>query len=291
MEVFSEKLFLDKLFEDLESEDLMLPTLPEVALKVRDILADDDSSLSDVAKTIAQDISLSAKIIQIVNSPLLRTGKTIENISSAVNLLGGNMTRNIVTNMAMQQMFQAKTNIVDSRLRKTWNRSVEVSSIAYALCSGFCENLKADQAMLAGLVHDIGVLPILTRAEDYPELLNDEEALDRVVSNAHTRMGAAILEKWCFPEEIIVVAREHENYQYDSALTVYDTYGQVVPDYVDIVIVAGLQAEEETENGAVENQKVDWSSVPSFKKLGLATDVEVIDISMDGSMAMAMAVA
>ena len=265
MDTAAEEKFLDQLLEDLENDKLVLPTLPEVALKVRDTLEDENSSLIDVAKIINSDAALAARMIQVSNSPLLRASNPIESVEAAVTRMGSNMIRNLVTSMVMEQMFQATSDVTDKRLRKIWEHSTEVAAISHALTSQFTK-LQPEQAMLAGLVHDIGALPILSRAEDYPDLLEDEETLDRIISNVHTTIGAEILRKWNFPEELISVAEDHEDLQRDS---------KNGPDYVDIVIVANLQSLIDSNHP---HTKVDWSTVPAFEKLGLQTDVSVVDM-------------
>ena len=257
--------FLNELMTDLENDRLVLPTLPEVALKVRDTLEDENASLADVAKVITSDAALSARLIQIANSPLLRASRQIESVEAAVTRMGSDMVRNLVTSIAMEQMFQATTDATDKRLRQTWEHSTEVAAISHALASQFTK-LKPDQALLAGLVHDIGILPILTRAEDYPELLADEPMLDRIIRQAHTRLGAAILAKWNFPAELIAVAADHETLDRNPA-------GDV--DYVDVVIAANLQSVFGTDHPLA---AVDWSGVPAFARLGIATDVSVVEM-------------
>ncbi len=265
MDAAAEEKFLDKLLEDLENDKLVLPTLPEVALRVRDTLEDEDSSLLDVAKIITSDAALSARMIQVSNSPLLRAANPIESVEAAVTRMGSNMIRNLVTSMVMEQMFQATSDVTDKRLRKIWEHSTEVAAIAHALASQFTK-LQPDQAMLAGLIHDIGALPILTRAEEHPELLEDEATLDRIIESVHTTIGAEILRKWNFPEELIAVAEQHEDLNRNS---------ENGPDYVDVVIVANLQSLIDSKHRHTE---VDWNTVPAFAKLGLQADVSVVDM-------------
>ncbi len=265
MDAAAEEKFLDKLLEDLENDNLVLPTLPEVALKVRDTLENENSSLLDVAKVITSDAALSARMIQVSNSPLLRAANPIETVEAAVTRMGSNMIQNLVTSMVMEQMFQATSDVTDKRLRKIWEHSTEVAAIAHALASQFTK-LQPEQAMLAGLVHDIGALPILSRAEDYPELLDDEATLDRIISNVHTTIGAEILRKWNFPEELIAVAEEHED---------LDRVSKDGADYVDVVIVANLQSLIDSNHP---HAKIEWATVPAFEKLGLQTDVSIVDM-------------
>ena len=260
-----EEKLLDQLFTDLEDDKLVLPTLPEVALRVRETLEDEDAGLSDVAKIITTDAALSARLIQVSNSPLLRAARAIDSVESAVARMGANMTRNLVTSIAMEQMFQATSDATDRRLRDLWEHSTQVAALSHALATQFTK-LKGDQALLAGLVHDIGALPILTMAEDVPELLNDEQLLDNIIRKAHPSVGEAILKKWNFPEEMIIVASEHEDLTRDHA-------GNA--DYVDVIIVANLESYLGTQHP---HAQVDLDTVPAFKKLGLEPHSDVVDV-------------
>lgn len=256
--------FLDSLVNDLKNNKLVLPTLPEVALKVREAVNDDDVSIGDIAKVIATDAALSARIIQVANSPLLRASKAIETLDMAVNRLGMKLVRDMVTSMVMEQMFQATTDLTDKKLRQVWEHSITVAAISHALATQFT-NLNPELAMLAGLVHDIGVLPVITHAEDYPELLNNEAALNAVIRAVHGKIGKAILKAWRFPEELVAVAAEHEDLTRNSPTV----------DYVDVVTVANLQSYMGTDHPLANE---DWSTVPAFAKLGLTHEVNVIEM-------------
>jgi len=261
-----EEKLLDKLFSDLENDKLVLPTLPEVALRVRETLEDENAGMGDVAKVITSDAALSARLIQVANSPLLRAARAIESVEAAVTRMGGDMTRNLVTSIAMEQMFQATSDATDKRLRALWEHSTQVAAMSHALATQFTK-LKGDQALLAGLVHDIGALPILTMAEDVPELLNNEELLDNVIAKAHPSVGEAILKKWNFSEEIIAAAAEHEDITRDHA-------GDA--DYADVIIVANMESYIGTNHP---HASVDLSTIPAFAKLGLEpAEIEVVDV-------------
>ena len=264
----SEEQFVNELLDDLEKDKLVLPTLPEVALRVRDTLSDELKSLADVATIITTDTALSARLIQIANSPLLRTSRAIESVEGAVTRLGGDMIRNLVTSIVMEQMFQATSDATDKRLRHIWEHSTQVAAIASALAKQFTK-LKPDMALLAGLVHDIGTLPILTRAEDTPELIEDEQLLDNIIAKTHCKIGSAILAKWNFPPELVGVVAEHED-------IMRNTGGDI--DYTDITIVANLQSLIGTDHP---HTQLDWDSIPAFQKLGLTADVNVVE--MDGT--------
>ena len=265
--MLSAEEFYSQLIEDIESNQLVLPTLPEVALKVRDTVEDENVSARQVSDVISTDAALSARLIQVANSPMYRGSKSIEDIQTAVARLGFTTTRDIVTGLVMQQMFQATSEVTDTRLRHIWEHSTQVASISQVLCTHFTK-LKKDQAMLAGLVHDIGALPILVAAEDIPELLEDEATLDRYIKELHPRLGKMILESWHFLPEISAVAAEHEDLTRNS--------GDAI-DYVDLVQVANLQSYIGSDHPLA---NADLDNIPSCQKLGLSSEINVVD--MDG---------
>lgn len=255
---------VDRLLGDLESGRLILPTLPEVALRVRDAVDDENASLVAITRIIATDAALSARLVQVANSPLMRSARPIESVDMAVNWLGLKLVREMVMSMVMEQMFQATSELTDRKLREVWRHSTLVAAISHALAAQYT-SLSPQQAMLAGLVHDIGVLPILTHAEDHPELLADAERLDTIIDELHGRIGHAILDAWHFPEELVQVAMGHEDLQRESETV----------DFVDIVTVANLQSYTDTNHRLT---RVDWGSVPAFSRLGLSPELNVIEM-------------
>ncbi len=265
MSEISEQEFLKSLLDDLENDKLVLPTLPEVALKVRDTLENDDVSMNKVSDVISSDAALSARLIQVANSPLLRASQPIDTLLGAISRMGFTMIKNLVTSMVMEQMFQATSDTTDSRLRAIWEHSTQVAAISHALCAEMTK-LPADQAMLAGLVHDIGALPILSRVEEHPEILDDETILDSIIQKAHTTIGAAILKKWHFSDEIVTVASEHENLARDH---------DGPADYTDVIMVANLQSHFGTDHP---HTTKDWTKIPAFAKLGLEPEMNIVDM-------------
>jgi len=261
-----EDVFVNELIEDLESGNLQLPTLPEVALRVRDVVDDENASANQIADIIAQDAALSARLLQVANSPLYRGRQEIDRLSMVVSRLGNKLVRNLVTSQVMKQMFQATNDMVDKRLRDVWEHSVQVAAIARALAAN-TPGVMPDQAMLAGLLHDIGTLPILYRAEERDELLETPGLLDELILRLHTRIGGAILKHWKFPDLLVAVAAEHENLERDHP-------GPA--DLIDVVQVANLQSHMDTDHPLA---IVDWSSVSAFQRMGLDDDVNEIELT------------
>lgn len=265
------------LMQAIEHDELVLPTLPEVALRVREAAEDPDVSIPTLAKVIGNDAALTARIIKVVNSPLLRTNREINDLQMAISRLGINYTSNLATGLAMEQMFQATTDVVDRKMREVWNKSTEIAAISHVLCRNFTR-LPADQATLAGLVHQIGVLPILTYAEEHNALLSDSISLNHVIDRIHPLIGEKILRAWEFPESIAVVPGQHLDFSRTSDKV----------DYVDIVQVATLQSHIGTSHPYTQ---LDWNQIPAFAKLGLdpATllqEDEDLSAAMDAAMSM-----
>ncbi len=262
-QVLEDKFYV-ALLDDLEKQKLVLPTLPEVALKVRDAVSDEDASAKQIAEVISLDPAISARMIQVANSPLLRGSQKTDTVEQAITRMGHSLVKSMVTTMAMEQVFKATNPLTKKYMHDIWTQSTQIASIASAMASHFTK-LKPDQAMLAGLVHNIGALPIISRAEQIPALIQDEEIFASLIERLSGPIGTSIMQSWNFPSELSIVANEHNNYTYNSDKI----------DYVDVVIVAKLQNLAGT---AHPDAQIDWNDVPSFCKLGLAGDSEVLEI-------------
>lgn len=251
----------NELIAAIKSDSLVLPTLPEVALRVRDVAEDIETSIPDLAKIIAQDAALSARIIKVANSPLVRTSKDVSDLATAVSRLGINFTSNLALGLAMEQMFQATSDVIDKRMRNIWAQSTEIASICHVLAAHFTR-LEADQAMLGGLVHKIGALPLLTYAEEHQDLLNDAFALDKLIDKLHPILGSHILKAWKFPKELAVIPSQYLKFdrEVDTA------------DYADLVTVAMLQTLADSDHPFT---KLDWSTIGAFERIGLQPDLDI----------------
>jgi HD-like signal output (HDOD) protein len=256
-----------ELIDQIKQDTLVLPSLPEVCLKVRDVAEDIETTIPQLAGLIIQDAALSARIIKVANSPLVRTPSEVTDLVTAINRLGINFTSNLAMGLAMEQLFQATSDVVDRRMRSIWQQSSQVASISHVL-AGHYTKLHPEQAMLAGLIHKIGALPVLTYAEDNNALLNDAFALDKLVEKLHPLIGSHILKAWRFPKEILNVPGQYLKFDRDGDSA----------DYADIVTVAVLQTHVNTEHPFA---KLDWGTIKAFDRVGISPNMEeseVIDI-------------
>jgi len=253
----------DEIRADIDSNRLQLPTLPEVALKVRDAVESENSDAPAIADMVAQDAALSARLLQVANSPLYRGRTEIDSIQQAVTRLGLKMVRSLVVSLAMKQIFQATSDALDREFRKIWDDSLQVAAISRVLAGGVPE-LENEQAMLGGLIHNIGALPVLTKIDDAWGFDADAAMIESLVDELTPEIGARILAHWNFADSLANIPTACHDLGYDPG---------PVPTYADIVLVARLQnlaAKGETD--------ADWSAVPAFAKVGLESEVVMIDM-------------
>lgn len=261
----------------LSADELELPVLPEVALNIREEAGRKSVSVKSLAEVIAGDAGLVARLIKVVNSPMFRASRVIDELPAAISRLGLEYAANLATGIAMKQMFQATSEHVDRVLRSTWSHSSAVAALSGTLAKERT-NLRMDQAMLAGLTHSIGALPILSWAEENDHLLGDSITLERVISSIHGSIGTMILERWQFPEEIAMVPSQYQDL----------TRAPDRPDYTSIVTVADLLVKGLDQYDA---SKLSLDDVQAFAMLRLDPQNEdlleqMVDIANAGKMAL-----
>jgi len=249
------------LITQIKEDSLILPSLPEVCLRVRDVAEDIESSIPQLAAIISQDAALAARVVKVANSPLMRTPSEVTDIATAVARLGINFTSNLAMGLAMEQMFQATSDAVDKRMRAIWTQSSEIASICHVMATHYTK-LLPDQAMLGGLIHKIGALPVLAYAEDNNALLNDGLALDKLIEKLHPIIGSHIVKAWKFPIELLNVPSQYLKFDRTPAKV----------DYADLVQVAVLQSTTGTNHPYT---KLDWSTIGAFERLGISPEIEM----------------
>ncbi len=248
------------IIDALNNDQLVLPSLPEVALKVRDTAEDPDATIKQLTDIISRDSALSARIIRVVNSPLLRAPQEVRDLSMAVSRLGMNYTSNLAIGLAMEQMFQATSDMIDKRMRQLWRLTGQVSAMATILARQTAV-VGAEEALLAALVHRLGALPILTFAEERDDLILDNITLGQIIDQLHGHLGSIILERWDFSPQLSRVPRDYRKFDRSPAEA----------DLTDIITVANLVVLKDSTSGW---SRMDWTKVSAFERLALPNDRE-----------------
>ncbi len=246
-----------QLIQDLMQDRLALPSMPEIALRVRQAINDPDAGAIEVARIIQADPVVAARIIQAANSATFVGQKATGSLSGAIVRLGLENVREVIVAATMREVFQTKHSLLRRRMVELWTHSTVIAAISTVLSrklSGF----SPDRALLAGLLHDIGVVPILAHAHDYDELTQDPELLESTITAYRGQLGAMILRRWNFSDELITAVLEAENW--------YRTHeGQA--DYADLIIASQLQSYSGTE---ASRHYPSLDELAVYERLGLA---------------------
>ena len=256
---------IDEIRTGIDNKTHELPTLPEVALEIRDAVETDTADAPMVARMVAIDPALSARLLQVANSPLYRGSSEVDSIQQAITRLGLKMVRSLVVSLAMRQIFQATSDTLDRQFRQLWDDSLQVAAISHMLAAGIPQ-LEREQAMLGGLVHNIGALPILTKIDEHYGFSAGETVVAHMLDELGPEIGTHILKSWNFSESLAVIPRACVDPGYDSG-----------PDigYADVVLAARLQ--DLAAKGRLA-QTTDLSRVPAFAKIGIQAETMIIDM-------------
>ncbi len=220
-----------RLFQDLQNGTLSLPSMPDVAMRVRQAVNEEDVSAAYLAKIIQIDPAVAARVIQVANSALYGSGQGVDSLIAAIQRLGSQKTREVVMAVTLREVFKTRSALLTKRMAQLWQHSSLVAATAAVLARKLF-GFSPERALLAGLVHDIGIVPMLAHAEAYPQLAEDPASLEATIGTYRGQVGAMILRRWNFPEDLVTVALEAENWHRR-----HEGDG----DYADIIIVVQLQ--------------------------------------------------
>ncbi len=209
--------------------ELELPAMPDVALKIVKLAEDPDAGLPDLAKVVQMEPTVAGAIIKAANSPLYRGSTPVDNIKNAVVRLGAKITRNLATSVAMRERFSAKTPLIKKRMQDLWEHSVEVSALSFVIARE-TRGFDPERALMAGLLHDIGVIPILNHI-DNNKLSPSPEELEITINRLRGITGVLVINDWGLEQELATVIEEADDWLRDSAPD---------PDYCDVVVFAQL---------------------------------------------------
>ena len=199
-------------------------TLPEVAVGIMEIVDDPDSSAKDLNRIIARDPALAARVLKVVNSSFYGLPRQIGSINRAISLLGLNAVKHVAIAASLARIFRGGPLGDRFAPRDLWDHSVAAATAARVVASA-ARRKCADEAFLAGLVHDVGIMVELqldrTRlrevfanlafdAEGRP--LGDFRLAERTQFYAdHCDFGSALAERWKFPRSLALACAHHHD--------------------------------------------------------------------------------
>ncbi|MFU8788097.1 MAG: HDOD domain-containing protein [Methylobacter sp.] len=211
---------------------LSLPSLPNVALRLKEAM-EKDLGVNDVVKIVGVDAAIVAKLIQLANSALYSPISPVTNCHNAVTRLGLDQTRKLVMSISLKQLFYCQNPQLMAKMQDLWKNSLYISSLSFVLAQ---ENgsVNPEDALLAGLVSDIGIIPILHFAEQNPDEYPSLDILDSAIPFLSPSVGTLVLHTLGFTPELAMIPKYAEDWFYES--------GGDKPDLADIVILAKLHS-------------------------------------------------
>jgi HD-like signal output (HDOD) protein len=203
--------FVQSLAAELSRGKVDLPSFPDIVPRVRQVLADDSVTPAKIVRVVSSEPALAARLLQIANSAALNfSGKAVTDLRTAVARLGFNMVRSASIAFAMSQLKQAHAlDGLEQPLDELWRRSASVAAMSHAVARRFTR-VNPDTALLAGLLHGVGELYILTRTKQHPQLLANASLYHAIVHDWHASIAQAVLENWEMAEEVVAAVREFE---------------------------------------------------------------------------------
>ncbi len=241
-------------YQYMLADELPLPTLPDLSLRIRRALDSYSGNSYKMAKILQNDPVVTAKLIKVSNSALYKGQHSIQSCPEAITRIGLEAVANMVTAFTLKSAFEASSPVITRLMADKWSHSTEVAATC-AVIAKKAHGFDPDKAMLAGLIHDIGVLPILKISDLFPDIINHLDYLHETISHLRGEIGAQILSKWNFPDEFKDVAIHADDWYRDH---------EGKPDYTDIVIIAQLH---QTIRKAHVEKTPKMDTLPAYHKL------------------------
>lgn len=227
----SRKTILLQIHRDLLKGELNLPTLPEISLRIKKAASNPNADINSLSQVAEYDPAFCGYLLQISNSPMYRGSVDIDKLNLAISRLGLLNTCNIATSYAIRALFSNNKRSAGYWLQRIWKNSTYTASVAGVIAENIQQRFEPDEAILAGLLQDIGCLPLIDKASQYPELIKDEKAMLFLFNQYAANVGSVILNKWNLHDKFISVAKNRDNWNYDESQAV---------NLTDLTLVAKL---------------------------------------------------
>jgi HD-like signal output (HDOD) protein len=256
----------NQLFQEIQAAcskgELQIPAMPEVAARLARMAEDPQIGLPDIARVVQSDPGVAGAVMHAANSALYCSGRPIGDLKSAVVRLGMALTRSLAASFALRQTFRISSPLIEQRIRALWEHSVDVSAMSYVLARKL-KGFDPERALLAGLIHDIGAIPILTYIER-SALQPAPETLDGAISKLRVMVGVLVANSWRLDSELATVIAESEDWMRNSGTE---------PDLCDVVLVAQRLHYARSPHG---ESLPPLDSLPAYRSLGLSLNTHKV---------------
>ncbi|MCP4391834.1 MAG: HDOD domain-containing protein [Gammaproteobacteria bacterium] len=219
-----------KIYRDIVNDQVNLIRLPDVVVRLRKTLSEQDVTIDIVARVIQTDVGASAYLLNIGNSPAYRSRVKASDIQSAIRMMGIPTFSSLIMAYAVKSLVTSKNPVTLRYMKSHWQKSAYRAAIASAIAK-MTDRVDPGKALLAGLLQDVGALPILTKLQtDQLDNLTAEE-IELALATYAGKVGVVLAEKWELDEDFRAVIKNARNLTYD---------GGDKTDLVDVVNIARL---------------------------------------------------
>ena len=216
-----DKSFIEIVDTHLASSNARLPVFNTTALRIQQEIAKDESDLQVIEKLIVSDQALTAKVLSISNSSFYKGLQQVSTVRNTIVRVGINEVSNIVMLITHESNFRSKDPFVQGIMRKLWRHSVACAMGSNWLAKQCGLHSLAHEAFFAGLLHDVGMLFILTVIDDLKhsneiEIQPSDALLVEAMNTLHTHHGHSLMSHWNLPEKYSQIARDHHQEEFDE---------------------------------------------------------------------------
>jgi HD-like signal output (HDOD) protein len=203
--------FARELAASLSAGPIGLPSFPDVALRVQQVLADDAVSTEMVVRIVGAEPMLAARVVSLANSAAMNpSSHQVTDLRTAVSRMGFDSLRAAAVSFAMAQLgSRAEYAGIEQQLARNWRDSVGFGSTA-SVVARRSQRMSPDTALFAALIAGVGKVYILTRASRHPQLLADAPAYQSVVRAWHINIARSLLASWHVAEDVIEAVEAYE---------------------------------------------------------------------------------
>ncbi len=209
--------FVRELAAELSKGQVELPSVPDIVIKLQRTLSDENVNNETVVRVVGAEPVLAGRLLNMANSAALNTsGRKIADLRTAVARVGFNIVRSAALAFAVAQLRRAEEyKDLQGPLDELWKESVQIAALCHVLARRFT-SLNGDAALLAGLMHNVGRIYILTRASRHAQLMADPLTYKSMVRDWHSNVAKAVLESWRVAEEIVDSVTGYEDLDRDA---------------------------------------------------------------------------
>ena len=193
------------------SGEVIFPTYFDAVLRLRKVLQDSSLSITEIAAAVSMEPLIGAKLLHLANSVAFNpAGLEVVDLKSALTRLGVNAVRTTAMSIVMSQLMRAKGMANFAELTHAlWDHSIKTAAAARIIAKNLTR-LNPEEAMLAGLIHDLGAFYMLYRATQYEELRHRPDSVRYLIIQWHESIGVSLLNAIGIPEEIVDATVDHD---------------------------------------------------------------------------------